>query len=178
MPVTSLTPEQEAQYGRFAGAPTPQQLAQFFWFDEVDRAHIDRHRGAHNRLGLSCNWVPHVFWARFSRTRRWFWPPVAEYVAQQLAVDAAAPDLLETYRGLESRWNHTREIREIYGYPDFADRPAHWRLVRWLYQRAWLMAERPSVLFDRTTAHLVESKILLPGVTTLTRLVARARDRT
>jgi len=51
------------------------------------------------------------------------------------------------------------------------DQPGHFGLLR------WLGAERPIVLFDLTTARLVERKILLPGVTVLTRLIARVRDR-
>jgi hypothetical protein len=46
-----------------------------------------------------------------------------------------------------------------------------------LYERVWLSVERPSLLFDLTTARLVEQKILLPGVTTLTRLIAQVRER-
>jgi len=73
--------------------------------------------------------------------------------------------------------DHAGEIQRRYGYRDFSDQPEHFRLVRWLYARAWLSAERPSLLFDLATARLAERKVLLPGVTVLACLVAQIRDR-
>src|SRR5260221_508076 len=72
---------------------------------------------------------------------------------------------------------HATEIQRRHGYRDFHEQPEHFRLIRWLYTRAWVSAERPIAVFDLTTARLVKQKILLAGVTTLTRLVASVRDR-
>lgn len=98
------------------------------------------------------------------------------YVASQLSIFNT--QVLERYRISESRWDHTAEIRDVYGYKDFHAQPESWRLVRWLYSRSWLSVEPPSIVFDLATAWLVERKILLPGVTVLERLIASVRERT
>ena len=97
-------------------------------------------------------------------------------MATQLSISDTASlklylERITTYR------DHSVEIQRFYGYRDFNDQPEQFRLVRWLYTRAWLSTERPIILFDLVTARLVEKKILLPGVTVLTKLIAQVRDR-
>ncbi len=88
---------------------------------------------------------------------------VISYLAEQLNITDT--NCLSHYlERVNTQWEHTQLIKESYGYQDFTAQPNHWRLVRWLYERAWVGAESPSVLFDITTAQLLENKILLPGV--------------
>lgn len=101
---------------------------------------------------------------------------IVDYVARQIGI----PDTACLAKYLErriTRHDHAAEIRNAYGYRDFTKQPEHFHLVRWLYVRSWVSAERPSILFDIATSWLVERKILLPGVTTLTRLINQVRER-
>jgi hypothetical protein len=77
---------------------------------------------------------------------------VVTYVAHQLRLED--PDCLSQYVSRDTHWDHARQIQLAYGYRDFSDPREAFRLVRWLYSRAWLSAERPSVLFDFATARL------------------------
>jgi hypothetical protein len=57
---------------------------------------------------------------------------------------------------------HASEIRQAYGYREFADPGAQWRLLRWLYALCWTGTDRPSVLFDQATAWLVTLTEFVP----------------
>ena len=47
--------------------------------------------------------------------------PVVAAVAHQLGIDD--PGVLTSYRDMPVRWRHTAEIRDRYGYRDFATQP-------------------------------------------------------
>ena len=175
MPVDFLTDEQAKRYGRYSGEPTPAQLARYFYLNDADRVLISIRRVDHNRLGFALQLCTVRFLGTFLSDPGNLPPGVVKHLAAQLSVDSAC---LRRYLNRPS--SHREQAGEIQchlGYRDFSDQPGHFRLLRWLYTRAWLSAERPTVLFDLTTARLIQHKILLPGVTVLTRLIARVRDR-
>lgn len=175
MPINFLTEQQEQNYGRFAGEPTTLQLARYFHLDDAERALIYAKRGEHNRLGFALQLTTVRFLGTFLANPLEVPNLVILHLARQLELDATTlPEYLEREA---TRYEHTNQLKEYYGYQDFQQQPKHFRLVRWLFSRASLAPERPSVLFDLTTAYLVERKILLPGITTLERLIGSTRDR-
>jgi hypothetical protein len=176
MPVEFLTESQNQRYGDFAGDPSPEQLARYFHFDDTDRALISRRRGVHNSLGFALQLGTVRYLGTFLPNPISVPAGVIAYVGRQLEI----PDTSSLPRYMEreaTRLEHTAEIRSVYAYQDFNDPPWRFRLSRWLYARAWLTDERPSHLFDLATHWLLQHKVLLPGVTTLTRLIAQIRDR-
>ncbi len=101
---------------------------------------------------------------------------VIAYLASQLSI--ADPQCIVRYaERLQTQQDHAQEIRQHSGYTEFADRCGGFALMRFLYARIWVGTERPSVLFDLATAWLLDKKVLLPGVTTLTRLISTVRER-
>jgi len=176
MPVEFLSDDQAARYARYARDPTPAQLARYFYLDDADLALINRRRGRHQRLGFALQLGTVRFLGTFLTNPTDVPTIVVRHLAQQLAI--ADISVLARYREREATpYAHAREIQQFYGYRDFTDPPEYFHLIRWLYTRTWLSDERPSVLFDLTTARLIERKMLLPGVSVLARLIARVRDR-
>lgn len=177
MPVEFLSDDQAARYGHFAGPPTADQLARYFYLSDADRAAVDERRTEHGRIGFAVQLGTVRFLGTFLSDLTEVPTVVVRTVGDGLGItDAEAA--FDRYLGRdETRREHAAEIQDRYGYRPLTDPKASFRLTRWLYARAWLASERPSVLFDLATARLVERKVLLPGVTTLARLVARVRAR-
>lgn len=176
MPVEFLSDEQTRRYGRFSGEPTREQLDGYFFLDGRDLELVRERRGEGNRLGFGVQLGTVRFLGTFLPDPTDVPAVVASYVARQL--DIADPGVLSEYARRPNTFReHTSEIRREYGYKDYSDPAERLGLLRFLYARAWLGSDGPTVLFDLATARLAERKVLLPGVTTLAREVARLRDR-
>ena len=76
----------------------------------------------------------------------------------------------------KTRFDHQWEIRRACGLREFADVEAE--LADWVAARSWTSGDGPKAIFLDAVAWLRERKVLLPGVTTLARLVAKVRDDT
>ncbi len=175
MPVDILTKEQRRNYGRYTEDPSPAQLARYFHLDDAHMKSVLKCRGDHNRLGFALQLGTVRFLGTFLRNPTDVPEVVADYLFKQLGITDKA--YLIRYSIGKTRWDHANEIKRHYGYHDFSDPQEYFSLVRWLYTRAWISNERPSMLFDLATARLVERKVLLPGASVLARLISRVRSR-
>ena len=175
MPVSFLTDDQRSRYARFAGEPSAEQLARYFYLDERDRLIANQHRGDHSRLGFATQLCTARFLGAFLDDLADVPSGVIAFLARQLHVDQLSGFLI--YRKDETRWDHAAEIRAHCGFREFGNPSIQFRLNRWLYALCWTGTDRPCMIFDRATSWLIANKTLLPAVTTLERHVAKIRSR-
>ncbi|UKY47592.1 Tn3 family transposase [Streptomyces inhibens] len=170
MPVEFLTDSQAAAYD---GAPSRTELERFFFLDDADRALIEPKRRAHNRLGFAAQLTTARYLGVFLDDPTDVPAEVADYLAEQLGIADAS--VLKTYGDRENtRLDHVRELRRVLEYTEFAEAEAELRV--WVDARAWTTGEGPKALFDASVGWLRGRRVLLPGVTTLARLVASVRE--
>ncbi|EFO0571492.1 Tn3 family transposase [Escherichia coli] len=175
MPVDFLTTEQTESYGRFTGEPDELQLARYFHLDEADKEFIGKSRGDHNRLGIALQIGCVRFLGTFLTDMNHIPSGVRHFTARQLGIRDITV-LAEYGQRENTRREHAALIRQHYQYREFAW-PWTFRLTRLLYTRSWISNERPGLLFDLATGWLMQHRIILPGATTLTRLISEVREK-
>lgn len=177
MAVDFLTVGHKARYGQFSDELSETQLARYFHFDESDLAFIRERRGNQNRLGFALQLSSVRFLGQFPADLTQVPSGVQRFVAKQLVIEDVT--VLTVYARRETTLReHAAMIRQRYGYQDFYQPPWAFRLTRLLYSHAWIGNDSPGLMFDLATAWLLQHKVLLPGVSVLSRLIAEIRERT
>lgn len=174
MALDFLTVEQAARYGRYQGDPSPEQLTQFFTLSDADRSVTAGRRRPESQLGFAVQLGTLRFLGTFLSNPQETPAVVVEHVAQQLGLPRQ--EFVRYALRAATRHQHRKLILDHLEYLEFDGFQA-FRLNCWLYAQLKLSAMRPSVLFDLATAHLIAQRIVLPGVSTLARLISRIRER-
>jgi hypothetical protein len=178
MPTSFLTREQRETIGRFTRPPSPEELARYFHLDGRELTTAKQMRGTTNRLGFAVLLCSVKFVGTFPNQRRDIPEAVIAYLCTQLG--GPPPQGLEGYFDTASPTykRHTAVIRNHFGYRDFHRAPgAILGVSRRVYAFCWAGEDRPGHLIQWASDWLIASKILLPGVSTLERLVGRIRER-
>ncbi|MEV6869049.1 DUF4158 domain-containing protein, partial [Streptosporangium subroseum] len=164
-----------AGYGRYAGSPARADLDRVFLLDEEDLALIERRRGEHMKLGFALQLVTIRWLGTFLEDPLDVPASVLDFVAEQLGI--ADPSQVKKYtERAKTRFDHQWEIRRVRGWKEFVEVEAEFGA--WVAARSWTSGDGPKAIFTDGVGWLRERKVLLPGVTTLARLVAKIRDDT
>lgn len=173
MPVEFLSDDQAAAYEGYVRPPSPQELARYFFLDDADRELVGLRRGPHNKLGFALQLVTARYLGKFVDDPISVPWQVVDFLASQLAIED--PSCVKQYAGRrQTHFEHVWEIKTVFGLRDFSDVEAE--VAEWVDARVWSTGDGPKAIFDGAVAWLRSERVLLPGVTTLARLVARVRE--
>lgn len=167
-----MTDQVWPEYGRF-GALSRVELERFCYLDDEDRRLIAARRRDYNRLGFAVQAVTVRYLGMFLPDPTAVPPELVAYLAEQLEI--ADPDCLDEYMVRRTtRFEHQAEIVTEYGLTAFAD--AEPELAAWIADQAWITGDGPKAIFDGAVAWCRARQVLLPGITTLEKLVAAGRE--
>ncbi|MEV0196790.1 DUF4158 domain-containing protein [Nonomuraea sp. NPDC050691] len=174
MPVDFLSDSEAAKYGRYGGPPSRAEMEKIFFLDNEDMALIKGHRGRHIRCGFALQLVTVRYLGCFLADPLEVPNEVLNVVAAQLGIED--PSCVKRYTERDkTRLEHTWEIAKAFGLKDFAS--AETELAGKVRAHAWNTGDGPTALFQYAVRWLRQNDVLLPGISTLTRLVARERER-
>jgi TnpA family transposase len=148
-------------------------MEKLFFLDAADKRLVARRRGDHNRLGFAMQLTTVRYLGLFLPAPLAVPGEVVGYLAGQLKIaDLACVGQYTERRN--TKFEHADEIKAEFGLRDFEEREKELR--DWVDARAWTTGDGPRAIFVDAVRWLREHDVLLPGVTTLARLVAQVRD--
>ena len=154
--------------------PTPDQLAECFYLSTEDKRLILEQDEAHNRLGMGIQLGVLRFLGMFLDNPTDVPRVIVMTIASQLEITNFR--ILKRYlKRRQTRFDHRTKLRAYLGLKTF-DRLEILHLLRFVYARLLIHEERLGVLVDLCTRELAQRNVVLPGSTTVERLVIHVRE--
>lgn len=171
-PEILLTEEQRSEFTQISPNINEWEIAKFYTFSEQDKEIINRHRRNHNRLGFAVQLgvLRNPGWAL--NYISYIPDSVLGYIAEQLSIN---PQELNQYAQRENtRLEHLQEIRDIYGYTNFTESDGE-KVFSSLLSAA-MENDNTTHLMRMAIDKLRKGKIILPGITTIEKIVLDAKN--
>lgn len=177
MPTRYLSPDQRQRFGDFPVRPlSKNDLIKYFTLEGDSLRVIKQLRTPNTRLGYATLLLSVRFTGTFPDRADDIPAEVVDWLRSQL--DLSQNVGLDGYFSSRTFERHIKSIREEYGLASFPDVPhIQFGLLRWLYAECWVGNDRPGTLVFQAADWLIAHNVILPGVSTLERLVGRVRER-
>ena len=176
MPIQPLTDTHSSfqNYGQYNNDPTPEQLLKYFFLTEEDLKLVESCRSFYTKLGLAVQLCTLRFLGTFLANPINVPAIVVQTLENQLGFEKVN---LERYRkSNDARLEHQQRLKNHLGYHDFDESKSN-QIFELLLTKLLVAAENTAVLFDFVTTELSEQNIVLPGSTTILKLITKAREQ-
>lgn len=166
-----LTDEQRLEFTRIPPNIDDWEIAKHYTFSEKDKEVINRRRRDYNRLGfgVQLGMLRNPGWALTSFDD--IPEPVLEYIAEQIGVNAN--EIFQYSDRVSTRIEHLQELRDEYGYRNFTGEDSE-TLFGMLLSAA-MENDNVTHLMNTAIESLRRKKIILPGITTIERILHDAK---
>lgn len=168
-----LTGDQRTEFVRIPSDITDRELEIYYTFSQFDLENIKRHRRDHNRLGFAVQ----LCVLRYPGWSLSDVEPIPDFVIKYIAKQIDAnPDSFSLYAQRDpTKHEHMEEIRQVYGYQNFS--ASKYREASQFLLPHALQNGNAMYLLRTVQEKLRNQKIILPGITTIERLVWETRRR-
>lgn len=176
MPTRYLSAEQRKGFGRFSAPVSNADLAKHFTLEETDLRLIQKLRSPATRLGYATLLTSVRFIGQFPEASAGVPDAVVSFLRAQLGLTSDIG--FGGYFQSRTFERHIQSIRTQHSLVYFTEAARiRFGLIRWIYAECWAGNERPGALVLLAADWLIANRVILPGVSTLERLVGRIWDR-
>ncbi|QOY37630.1 Tn3 family transposase [Anaerobacillus isosaccharinicus] len=168
-----LSSEQREEYLKIPPQLNKDLLSAYFTLTEYDIEIVNKRRRDHNRLGFAIQ----LCVLRYPGWSLTDVEPIPKYIIDHLAkqLHVRSQEYDSYAKRISTKYEHLEEIRQLYGYTNF--NPSVYRIFSKFLLKYALQSDNITFLITTLIDELRKNKVILPGITTIERMVWETRKR-